>query len=522
MALTATAGDFSYTVNPAEGEVDILQLITVTFPNADEIEINSRDALTITRDGQVVRGVEVMVDNKNELVFMLGAEQTQAAVYHVNIPEWSLSGYGDYNAAADEYGWMDVNREDIVLTYEIKSAQTSDIDWSYMVMPEEGMVDELRDIQIYFPGMTEVEINSRSDISLKRDGQPIDGLSLSFTNVDLNLLDIEPSEALTEAGVYTLEFPAAVLAAYDQLDEEEGYQVFGINEEPIVLTWTIESGVQYDLGLAISTPKPNAAGEISADKSLESIFFYCEEPGLVAAAGSAANVTIREVNGDFTASGHLRKANGINPAYTYFSVAFGKEPTYNGQYEITVDRGAFGTAAWGENPEYGRTNDEIVLTFTLIDGADRDIYTIEPLSVSPEAGVYGSGAELGTFTVCFPEGVTATEDARAGLVGMGTVIYGEMADFTATDNGFEVTFATLPVEDGEYMFNVNPGAFTDGTRYNVPITLNYTISINSGVVTVVRDGASKVFDLNGRSVGSDVNALPAGIYVIDGKKVVVK
>ncbi len=61
-ALTVTAAqayDMSYTVDPEEGEVSMLQLVTVTFPNVDEIDIASKSSLTITRDGQKVPGVDV-------------------------------------------------------------------------------------------------------------------------------------------------------------------------------------------------------------------------------------------------------------------------------------------------------------------------------------------------------------------------------------------------------------------------------------------------------------------------------
>lgn len=521
VAMSASAYDLSYTADPAEGEVDMLQTVTLTFPNVDEVEINSKDDLTITRDGQVVPGVTAKWKYPNKVQFVLGAEQTQPAIYHVNLPAYSISGYA--NLTDEGYQEFLINEQDIVLTYEIKgAAQPGVFDWSYMVMPEEGVVDEIREIQVFFPSIEEMDINSKSDIVLSHNGTPVDGVAVGIAS---NLLSIEPADVLKEAGEYTLTFPAGVFTGYGN-DNGDGYENIELNPEAITLTWTVEGElppVEADLTLAIGTPKPNAAGEISADKSLESIFFFCDQAGMVVAPGTDANVTIEEVNGDFKATARLKKGSGFNSAYSYFMAAFGTEPIYNGEYVITIAEGAFGDADWLANPATGHTNAELKIPFTLIDGADREIYTIKPVSVTPEAGTYKEASDIATFTVTYEDGVTPVEDANATLVGMGTVVYGETASFTKTEDGsYTVTFDPAPVEDGEYVFIVRSGMFTDGTLFSAQIEQNYTISYNSGVATVISSGEQKIYDLNGNVMECGVEALPAGIYVIDGRKVIVK
>lgn len=521
VALSASAYDLSYTADPEEGVVDMLQTVTLTFPNVDEVEINSKDDLTITRDGQVVPGVTAKWKYPNKIQFVLGAEQTQPAIYHVNLPAYSISGYADLTD--DGYQWINVNEQDIVLTYEIKGgAQPGVFDWSYMVMPEEGVVDEIREIQVFFPSIEEMDINSKSDIVLSHNGTPVDGVAVGIAS---NLLSIEPSDVLKDAGEYTLTFPAGVFTGYGN-DNGDGYENIELNPETITLTWTIEGElppVEADLTLGIATPKPNAEGQISAEKSLESIFFFCDQAGMAVAPGTDANVTIEEVNGDFKASARLKKGSGLNSAYSYFMAAFGKEPTYNGQYVITIAEGAFGDAEWLANPATGHTNGELKLTFTLVDGADRDIYTLKPVSVTPEAGTYKDAADIATFTVKFDEGVTAIKDAAATLAGAGTVVYREAALFTpAEDGSYTVTFNPAPVEDGEYVFSVVSGVFTDGSLFNAPIEMNYIISYTDGVATVISTGEQKIYDLNGNVMDCGVEALPAGIYVINGQKVMVK
>ncbi len=630
LALASTAfaadHDFSYTVDPAEGEVSMLQFVTMTFPNVDEIDINSSDDLTVLRaDGSRVRGVDVSVENDNELAFVFGAEQTDPGTYTINIPAGTLAGY------ADSYAWMEDNPTDIVLTYTIGSQTPEAVDWTCQTDPEEGTVDELQNIYLYFPNIAMVDINTKSDIVLSFNGTPIDGVKIS--EEDTNLFCIYTAEPLTAAGTYTLTIAKYALCAFNDeesypedlpkeltftwtiegaateidfaytpslptdeilayfgeltltfgnLDEvsckADGVSVTfngeamdgvtvsadankltlklkdalnfvegkvevniaeealtgnaggttGTNAAPITLNYNMATPVEYDLTLAISTPKPNANGQISAEKSLESIFFVCEKKNLMTAAGTEIEVSLKEDNGNFSAKGRLRKTNGLNANYTYFSVAFGKEPTYNGKYTITIPKGAFGTEAWTLDPNYGHSNDEIKLSFELTDGADHATYSLEPVAVDPEAGKYSNGKEISTITLTFADGIEAVNGASATLAGV-TNSYAETAEFKAVDGGFAVSFANAPTESGNYVFTVTPGMFGDegfvknGTgKANAPISIEYTIDYTVGVSAVAADKDGAIYNLQGVRVNATIDNLPAGIYVIDGKKTLIK
>ena len=288
-----------------------------------------------------------------------------------------------------------------------------------------------------------------------------------------------------------------------------------------------ETPVEYDLKLAISTPRPNAEGQISANKSLESIFFVSEEKDLVTAPGSEIEVSLKEDSGSFSAKGVLRKTVGLNANYSYFYVSFGKEPAYNGKYTITVPKGAFGTEAWAENHNYGRSNDEIELSFELVDGVDCDTYSIVPVAINPEEGAYRSGDEISTITLTFPEGVAAVKGASATLGGLDSS-YLETANFRAVNGGFAVTFSSTPSESGTYVFTVAAGTFGDedfvknGTgKASAPIYINYTIGRSTGVSAVAADKEEEIYNLQGVRVNTTVDHLPAGVYVIDGKKVLI-
>ncbi len=625
MAFSAGAADWNYTVDPAEGEVTMLQFVTLTFPNIDEIEINSLDDLTVTRNGGRVRGVDASVENDNELHFVFGAEQTEPATYIITIPAGALAGY------ADNFEWMEDN-EEIVLTYKIASQGGDGLNWEYMVNPEPGEVTEISEIVMMFPHIEEVEINSKDEIVLEHNGVAIENVAKD--NIDETTFSFTPAEPLTASGTYTLSIPAHAIAGYDfsneimednpediiltwtiqgapeelsfeyksSLPEDEYLAYFGeltleftevesvtysgsgitvkkngepledvkvstdankltltlkealnfveakieveiapdaltavsgdvtaSNKEAIKIAYTMATPVEYDLSLAISAPKPNADGQIDFDRSVESLFFVCEQKGLVATDGTATNVTIRSEEGDFEASGHLRKANGVNANYTYFSASFGKEPSYNGTYIVTIEKGAFGTAVWGEDPNYGHSNDKIELKFEIVGGPDRASYSIVPTSIDPAEGTYVNGKMISEITLSFADGVEMVAGASATLAGVDNS-YRQTASFTANpDGGYKVTFP-VATDNGKYLFTVAAGQFGDSGfvsngigKGSAPISISYTVNSSSGVVEISGvEADSDIYNLQGIRMNSGADNLPAGLYIINGKKIVIK
>lgn len=290
--------------------------------------------------------------------------------------------------------------------------------------------------------------------------------------------------------------------------------------------------VEYDLTLALSRPTElNESGELDADgMQIDAFYFVSETKGLVAAAGTAQNVSVRALEGGYDVKGHLKKGFGLNQNYTYFVLPVSTQPTYNGKYEIVIDKGAFGDEAWVANNEDGKSNDEIKIEFTLIGAADREIYTIEPESITPEPGEYAQGSDFSEITIKFAESVEMAEDAYATLGTTGSD-YLESAKFEKTGEGvFTVSFPA-PGSIGTYIFSVTTGQFGDakfiageeGGKGNASITLEYELSKTNAVDKIDAGTEEKeIYNLSGTRVGKDIDSLPAGIYVTDGRKVLKK
>jgi hypothetical protein len=75
---------------------------------------------------------------------------------------------------------------------------------------------------------------------------------------------------------------------------------------------------------------------------------------------------------------------------------------------------------------------------------------------------------------------------------------------------------TAMVEGATYMFSVPANTTVEGRFQIVPIA-NMPTAIENIEETAAIKG---IYTLSGQFVGNDYHALPAGVYVVDGKKIV--
>ena len=75
-----------------------------------------------------------------------------------------------------------------------------------------------------------------------------------------------------------------------------------------------------------------------------------------------------------------------------------------------------------------------------------------------------------------------------------------------------------------YMLTFENG-FSETTDINGDITVSVTVSVATGICTIETtdsDGTVRYYDLQGRYLGTSLDNLPAGIYIVGGKKVIKK
>ena len=152
-------------------------------------------------------------------------------------------------------------------------------------------------------------------------------------------------------------------------------------------------------------------------------------------------------------------------------------------------------------------------------------YTLIPTVVPAMSNYKAFSIMFDDTTVEAIDGTTATfECAEAG--------YSKQAEVKSLGHGmFTVEFDEAPAESGTYVLTIEEGAFGNSAymasgykvgKANTEINNSYTVKV-TGIDNISSDSDVKaVYNLMGVKVADSTDNLPAGIYIVNGKKVVVK
>lgn len=504
-------GPWGYTATPAPGAVTELSEIKVEFPNWEDATINHKSDIVLTYNDNPVEAKVSQPYGANYFTVVLNEPATAPGKYLLSIAAETITGYKD-NYETQE------NCPAIAIEYTIEGQAPAQIDFTVAADPKDmAAVTKLDKVVVTFPNLDSVTVGEDWPAVLV-DNTPLTVADYSAAT-EKNVVTVTIAKVIEGPADVQVLFPAGTVTG--KKGEETGN-----NAEDIIINYSVLGGVEYDLTNLVlaNATKTNDKGEISAEKQLTAFFFSSDTKGLVAAEGTEANVTIKQLDGDYERTAHLSKGFGLDQNLTYFMADFGTEPTFNGKYTITVAKGAFGDEQWASDPETGHANPEIVIEFTLVDGRDVDLNTIVA-KVAPQTGTYESFDRIAAITVSFDEEMTPVEGAGATLVAEdGSINYNKTAEFTKADNGFAVTFPA-PERAGSrenYIFSVLPGQFKNAQGLgNAEINIVYTVDTQSGVSAIEIDSEdAEIFTLSGNRVTG--KTLAPGIYIINGAKVLVK
>lgn len=510
VALCAYAQDPACTITPAQGEVTELSTIKLAFEGDWTMsDINSSSGITLTHNGADVKISKTSSYSEGSFTFKLSEPATAPGEYVLTIASYSISLYKPDESSIDI-------ESDLSFTWTIPGDYVI-LDFTATSDPaDKQVVDALEAIEYTFTGLDAVELEPGNPV-VTANGETLLASDYSaFCNGNKVVLSFEFP---IENGPVTVTFPEGSVKGTKGTDN-------ATNPTDIEFSYTVAPAVVYDLTLAISTPKLGTDGEINiSEKSMTNVFFSSDVAGLDVVEGTEANVTVKEVNGDFERSGRLAKGFGLDSKKSYFQVNFGSEPSYNGDYVITVAKGSFGDAAWVDNNEFGRSNDVIELPFKIVGGKDHETNTLEATVTPDPSATYKSFAEFATIKLTFDTEVTASEEAAGTIVDNGGDFnFTQTKAFTKDGDAFAVTFEapSNPAALTSYTFSVPAGVFKDANGAgNKEISVVYTVSDTDGVDMILdEENAAPVYNLQGVRVNA--NELPAGIYIRNGKKFVVK
>ena len=411
---------------------------------------------------------------------------------------------------------------DFVVNFTVEAAEATEA--PVYLIPEEGStVSELGTVTIsLIPdlGYDYIDIDGYGVAILDEDYNRCGTVSLyqdpsDYTSYTLTIKNNEGAP-ITEAGTYFLCFDEYALNCYN-----DNYDPYYCNFEPLFYSFTVvpaAAPVVYDV--IPSDYKPTDGSVIDFDsRDLSDIILYVEE-GIEPAEGAMAQL-IFALDPENVVTAPIEKVRYMNQLRITFAPA-----QYSGEYTVYIPEGSFGDAAWLEDHEYGHSNPSIELHYTLINAASSIAeYDLVP-NVVPAMSNYQA------FSIMFEQTDTEIMAGATATLECIEAKYMQTADIKSLGHGmFTVEFAEAPTESGTYVFTVARGAFgdedyisTDGFKGKASkeISIAYEIK-TTGVESISVDAAAEgVYNLIGVKVADTLENLPAGIYIVNGKKVVVK
>ena len=456
--------ELSY-VSPEE-ETPVTELSEVIIGVAEDFtdySINTAvvdDILVYSKLGGTFGVSEVSQNDDNNIVITLDSVFTEDITITVVIPEGLVYTEGHVNPATAFY-------------YQV--SESAGITYEFTLTPADGeTVSQLDSIMVYCEAASILSTNwnhFNGDVLITDEaGETVASITTTYepydwdSNVGYNYMYLILDEAITAAGTYTLTIPAGAIYINDAAAE---------NTEEITATYIVEGTTDEESDgssttvLLTGTTLPNANDE------------YTDDDGTTVVAKN-----------EFSGSDEYGTEG--------FSIAItgNRAKTLNAQGTVTVD----GTAHTGIKCSNGAQN-----TLYFPD----DVYVTNVTIYA-----YANADEL-TKDAYWKEfnGVTYTVD----------------------DNDYNTTDSTDPGVASFDLDNVTGSVTFTNTGlqpiFVMSVTYNTGDDTETGISTVnanaVIDATINVYNLSGMKVMSttnaaDINNLSKGLYIINGKKVVIK
>lgn len=207
----------------------------------------------------------------------------------------------------------------------------------------------------------------------------------------------------------------------------------------------------------------------------------------------------------------------VEPVNDILYIDFGAYAGMNTNYMVTIPQGLV------QNEE-GIVNPTQIVTCTIL--AANYNYEVTPEENSEE----NPYEEIEEVVISYG-GETLQLNESAGAISLEP---GRIMPGSTNLSADGLTIAMGELEDGVYTLTI-PATYIviGGESLNAEIVLTYVIQKNnedepgednpSGIESLLdSDGVMRVYNLNGVLVGNDLNSIQSGIYVINGKKVIVR
>jgi methionine-rich copper-binding protein CopC len=510
--------------DPEEDPIYSLSQVQVTFFNTEELAIANKDAKAIVKDAdgfQIGEGT-VSVETVNAgrwsytaAVIDFAKPITGEGAVTVTVPEGTFSGL--YIDLEDENNDdpVEVLFGEMNLTYNLSALKDANV----TATPADGSTldslvgtfdiaynDCLTDGLYFANGAESVEATIKN-----ADGDTVSAYTLEYGEKGHVTFEIPEDEAITEAGEYTISIPAGEVLS---LASDEAYA-------GVELTYFVKDNTP------VFVPEIDPEeGEVASLSLINITFTNATTVKLNDEAGPNDFPYLANLDGSKVAR-WMGYANG-----NVLTVKPYSEYTTAGNYIVVIPAGFYTIDG------YTQTED-MYLEYTIVNSTPEAKFFCDYEFTNIEEE--GTISELNTIDFKFiavdsdwspiTEGITYKHDTYKNVtLQRFDDSYNIVETYGGTITGTDPELSWAPyyavTDSGNYLFTVPEGYMTLTNEAGATVTSDeilfiFSLSYQSGVKTVnaVQLEKESIYTLQGVNVGTDLNKLPAGIYILNGRKV---
>lgn len=513
----------AYTVTPEAGNVKSLENVVVTADADRYASIEAVEGVTptVTFNDAAYEGTVTAAAEGNVLTYTITPAPTEVGDYKVTIPAGAFKmnpaeGDAVANTEAIELNYTLVKLAEVV--YDLTVTGTN---------PKAGEVDlESRQFETINLTMSDAAARpgAETNVTFVCESAGYNGtcgVRYSYGNI----LTVTLPKTVSWNGTYTLTVPAGTFGDEAWVaDNTTGHANAEFTAQFVVVGGG-GATAEYDLEVISTKPK---AGEVDLEMVQFDSVTITVPAGCRPGADAKATLTCADAN--YKSEGTLRYSMaGLSG--DQLIVAF-DNVTMNGTYTFTLPRGSFGDEAWQADPSTGHTNEVYTCTFEVVGGTEQTTAEVDlvPEQITPSEEAV---TDLSEIVIVMPEGTQVKAGSYANLSCTETNYYENIIIREgATDGTFTVTPNTAPSKEGTYMLLIKANVFGDAAymendktgHTNAEIVKTWNFTKAQGIDSILNDAAAQegVYNFQGIRVANSLEGLPAGLYIVKGKKISVK
>jgi hypothetical protein len=494
------------TITPDQGTVALLEVFTINFSNLFMVDYNNNIAVTLKdyNTNEVVATAKLSDGpNLSDGLITLQSVVNTPGTYYLDVPEGAFYDYmTDDDCPATK--WL----------YIVEGGEVEEVPDNVSSTPENGaVVESFDEITVTFDDYEVVYLRESPEVSVvDNEGETVATATLEHATAS-NAVYAKFSTPITDKGKYTFLIPKNVVI----LGEDGDGAKYNATVKVRFAVQPFEMPFVYEYSDVTISPEQ---GRYSSLSSFTITFLQVQCPDI----NYSKKVTLVDnATEEVVATASVSTGAVINQLV----IDLPSTVTEAGEYTLVCPEGAFyNGGSWDEEdlPEYKFAY--VVGGSTSTDEPQADLVYADPESGSM-VGV------LDTIVLTYPEyDAVYTHDASGIKVVNDleeTVTTGSMAyNNDLEGNQIQITFAEPVLESGHYTVVIPARALILGDMrdavYSAPLTLEYTIS-TSGIDAVMQSSTRQldgVYNLQGIRVADTPEALPAGLYIYGGRKLLIK